>query len=136
MSLFLQLLLTKSLLILSESYSTLSSEQEWISSILNETTKNTPHTDMRNKTVYLYVDLYQLLGIDEKEGTVNVKLWLFITYYLDHLTWDPVANGIYWVDLPPYTLWTPDIVSFDETDIIYENFNRQIQRQRQDLNSA
>ena len=125
MSLFLQLLLTQSLLILSECYSTLSSEQEWISSILNQTTKNTPHTDMRNNTVYLNVDLYHLLGIDEKEGTLNVKLWLYVTYYLEHIAWDPTVNGIYFIDLPPYTLWTPDIVPFDETDIIYQNFDRQ-----------
>ena len=49
-----------------ECFETREEEYNWRESILNQTTNTTPHSHMRNNTVYLYVDLYQLLGIDEK----------------------------------------------------------------------
>ena len=49
-----------------ECFATREEEYNWRESILNQTTNTTPHSHMRNNTVYLYVDLYQLLGIDEK----------------------------------------------------------------------
>ena len=54
-----------------------------------------------------------------------MKLWLYLTYYLPHIAWDPATVGVYSLDLPPYTVWSPDIVSFDATEEIFDAYNRQ-----------
>ena len=107
-----------------DTFYTREEEQEWVASILNQTTNHTPHSNMLNNTVFICLDLYQLLGIDEKEGTVNIKLWLYITYYLPHIVWDPATNGQYF--MPPNTVWAPDIVSYDATEVVFDVFNRQL----------
>ena len=49
-------------------------------------------------------------------GTVNIKLWLYISYYLPHIVWDPATNGLYGIDLKPYT-GTPMIDGFKKKTI-------------------
>ena len=56
---------------------------------------------------------------------MNLKVWIYLTYYMPHLEWDPYANGIFAVTLPENTLWTPDIVFFDATDVSYDAYSNQ-----------
>ena len=44
-------------------------EKKFVDSLLQRATNYTPHTNMVNNSVYLYLDLYQLLSVDEKEGS-------------------------------------------------------------------
>ena len=68
-------------------------EKDFLDSLLGKLTKYSPHVDS-NRTVYAYMDLYQLLGVDEKEGVVSVKVWIFLTYYIDSIKWDPDEVGV------------------------------------------
>ena len=78
-------------------------EDEFIASKLKNITKRTPSSKMVNNTVFVYLDVYQLLGVDEKEGTINLKLWLYVSYRLPNIVWDPATNGIYGFSLPRRT---------------------------------
>ena len=68
-----------------------------------------PH-DMQNNTVYIYVDLYQILDVDEKNGVLSAKLWLYFYYYTPSALWDPNDyNGTQGLLVPANTFWTADI---------------------------
>ena len=109
-------------------FETLTEEKNFVDSLLEQTTKYTPHSKMINNTVFLYTDLYQLIDVDEKGGFVVAKVWVYLTYYLDHLAWDPTQNKIYSVQLPPDTVWTPDIVFYQTAKVEYDLYlDQQIQ---------
>ena len=68
-----------------------------------------PH-DMENKTVMIYTDLYQIIGIDEKHGVFTAKFLLYFYYNTPSAKWDPREyNGTSVLTVPPFTFWTPDI---------------------------
>ena len=69
-----------------------------------------PPADFKDKTVFIYLDLYQLLDVDEKNGLMTAKLWLYYYYYSDSAKWDPSEYGnIQALLVPPLTFWTADI---------------------------
>ena len=93
----------------------LQQEQAFVDAILDLTTKNTYSSQMYNDSIYVEIDLYQLLDIDEKESVVSVKIWLGIYYYLPQLQWDPTSNGPYMVAFATKTVWSPDLIPIDVT---------------------
>ena len=118
---FLLFLCTKT-----EAFVNLAEEQQFVSHLVDQSTRSTVHSEMRNNTVYFYLDLYQILSINEKEGVVNLKLWVFLSYYLPHLQWNASDyGGISAVSLPENTLWVPDIVFFDATEVVDEVYTQQ-----------
>ena len=104
-----------------------SEEQQFIDTLVNNATLYSPHSNMRNGSVYLFMDVWQLLGIDQKEGTVQLKLWIYVTYYLPHLAWNPVDfGGLEIVTLPADTVWTPDLIFYDATELQFNAYERQM----------
>ena len=100
-------------------------EQNFVDELLSKITKHAPHANMTDNTVYLYIDLYQLLGVDEKQALVNLKLWFYLTYYIPDLAWDPEAIGVYSVIFPPGTVWTPDVIFHETVDIVFSVYENQ-----------
>ena len=80
---------------------------------------------MLNNTVFLFVDLYQILEVDERQAIVSLRLWISLSYYLPDLEWDPAKNGVTNVMLPAGSVWTPDVVLYDTADVVYHIFDRQ-----------
>ena len=79
----------------------------------NRLTKNSPPGGMVNNTVYVYVDLYQIVDVDEKNGVLTLKLWLFTYYRLDESLWKPSEyKGVNRLQFPMDTFWNPDIGSY------------------------
>ena len=125
---FLPIYISLIILRLIVAFDTLTEEKQFIDTLLEKTTKYTPHSKMLNNTVFLYSDLYQLIDVDEKGGFVNARVWIYLTYYLDHLKWDPTENNIYSVQLPPNTVWTPDILFYETSKVDYDLYlDQQIQ---------
>ena len=51
-------------------FQNLTSEAEFVNKLMEQTTRYTVHSDMRNNTAYLYLDLYQLLDVIEKGESI------------------------------------------------------------------
>ncbi|XP_075257942.1 neuronal acetylcholine receptor subunit alpha-7-like isoform X1 [Convolutriloba macropyga] len=68
---------------------------------------------MENKTVYVYIDLFKLQEVDEKDGLWVAKLFLYYYYYSHSARWnssdynDGTLTAFF---VPQGTFWTPDIV--------------------------
>ncbi len=109
-----------------ESFETRESELEFIESVLEKSTKYSPHPLMLNNTVFIHMALYQILSINEKEGTVNTKLWSVIAYYLPHLRWQPLSQGApELLTLPKGSFWSPNLNLKDATEILYSSNDSQ-----------
>ena len=68
---------------------------------------------MHNDTVYTYIDLYQIVDVDEKNGILKAKFWLFYYYYSPAARWNPEDYGnINIMQVPAKTFWTPSIGKF------------------------
>ena len=64
---------------------------------------------MVNDTVFIFIDLYQIVNVDEKNGILALKLWMYIYYDLD-LLWDEAQfGGLRTMQFPMDTFWKPDI---------------------------
>ena len=73
-------------------------------------TKYTHPFDMLNNTVFIYFDLYQILEVDEKNGVLQAKFWLYYYYYAPSAEWEPEDYGnISTMLVPAKTFWTPSI---------------------------
>ncbi|CAJ0580936.1 unnamed protein product, partial [Mesorhabditis spiculigera] len=61
--------------------------------------------------------LQQLVDVDEKNQLVQLVLWVKLTWIDYKMKWDPNEyGGIKDVQLPPNTLWKPDILLFNSAD--------------------
>ena len=69
-----------------------------------------PPLDMLNNTVFLHMDLFQILDVDEKNGVIMAKFWAYIYYFSENAKWNPADyEGIEILIFPAYTFWAPDI---------------------------
>ena len=85
--------------------------------------KYTHPLDMLNRTVYMYIDLYQIVDVDEKNGVLKAKFWLFYYYYSKLAQWEPENYGnITVAQFPAKTFWTPSIGQFLRTRILQQSF--------------
>ena len=85
-------------------------EKELLESFQGNLTLYMAPEAMTNNTVFIFVDLYQILDVNEKEGLVSLKLWVFYYYHLEHIRWDPAEYaGRNTFVLPKGTFWAPDI---------------------------
>ncbi|CAJ0942705.1 unnamed protein product, partial [Mesorhabditis belari] len=61
--------------------------------------------------------LQQVVDVDEKNQLVQIVLWVQLTWKDYKMKWDPKEyGGIIDVQLPPGTLWKPDILLFNSAD--------------------
>ena len=68
---------------------------------------------MTNNTVYVYVDLYQILDVDEKNGVLSAKLWVYMYYFTPSAHWNRSEfGGLDFVVVPAKTFWQPDLGKF------------------------
>ena len=51
------------------------------------------------RTVFAFVDLYQLLDVNEREGVLSIKLWIFLSYYVEAVKWDPEQIGVHQIQV-------------------------------------
>ncbi|XP_075258337.1 neuronal acetylcholine receptor subunit alpha-5-like [Convolutriloba macropyga] len=85
-----------------------------------------PH-DMKQNTVYIYVDLYQILEVDERSGLLSAKLWLYYYYYSPSAMWNLTEYSKTMVlVVPANTFWTADIIALNATEVKFEAFDRQV----------
>ena len=76
---------------------------------------HSPPNDMRNNSVHVYLDLYKILGVDEKSGIANFKLHCYIYYYSPSLIWqESENNGRMLMFFEGGSFWTPDVCKFIE----------------------
>ena len=73
-------------------------------------TKHSPPADMVNRTVFIYLSIYQIVDVDEKMGMFTMKFWMYIYYKLQHPLWDPrkYKNATRMQFLSD-TFWKPDV---------------------------
>ena len=85
-------------------------EEELMASLKESLPKYRPPEDMALNTVLLYVDLYQILDVDEKNGVITVKLWLYTFYFSESARWNSSDyGGLDTLLVPAKTFWTPDV---------------------------
>ena len=86
------------------------SEKRILARLHHALPKHTPPRDMVNKTVYLSLDLYHIVDVDEKNGILTVKLTFFMYYYTPSASWNESELGeINTIAAPSDTFWTPDV---------------------------
>uniref|UniRef100_A0A0K0DZ20 Neurotransmitter-gated ion-channel ligand-binding domain-containing protein n=1 Tax=Strongyloides stercoralis TaxID=6248 RepID=A0A0K0DZ20_STRER len=67
--------------------------------------------------VNLKVLLQQIVDVDEKNQILNLVLWTQFTWNDYKLIWDPNEyGGIKTIQLPPNSVWKPDILLFNSAD--------------------
>ena len=73
-----------------------------------------------NRTVFINVDLFQVMEVDERKGMVEVKLSLDLVYYLYGLDWTHVFPNCASTELvvPRGTVWRPDLVFSNSIDVM------------------
>ncbi len=76
-------------------------EDAFVKRVTDKATRYTAHSDMSLNSVFVHMDLYQLLEIDEKLGIVNIKVWLQLFYNIPTLAWDPEETNVSVVIVPP-----------------------------------
>ena len=74
--------------------------------------KSHPYTQPKNFTsddiVRLYVDLYQILDVNEKSGAIAVKLTQVVMYSCEAWTWNSEDyGGVSALQYPLGTFWVP-----------------------------
>ena len=70
--------------------------------------------DLVNNTVFIFADLFQILDVDEKNGSWLVKLWTFFYYVTPSAKWNVSEHGgIRNLVVPSNTFWNPDIGTFN-----------------------
>ena len=68
-----------------------------------------PH-DLINKSVKLYIELFKVLDIDEKQGLINLKMILIVSYGSNSSVWDPEDHGgIEVITIPEHIFWSPPL---------------------------
>ena len=98
-------------------------EDDLVLKLTKHLTKHATPPDMVNQTVYLYVDLVQLLNIDEKNGLVTLQLRILFYYKSTSAKWNPRDFYNYTLlFFPKDTFWTPDIGETFQTFTIYIDF--------------
>ena len=82
-----------------------------------------PPQDLFNQTVQIYLELYKVLDIDEKQGLINLKLILIVTYGSNIAAWNPEEHGgIGTLTLPEHIFWNPPL-SMNNLICLKRNFN-------------
>ena len=72
--------------------------------------KHVPPLDLEDNCVRLYLDLHQILDVNEKEGQLTLKLWMYIYYFSPSAVWNSTEHGNYTsILLDAGTLWLPDV---------------------------
>ena len=78
--------------------------------LLGRLTKNSPPAGMQNDSVFLFLDLYQIINVDEKNGILDLKFWIFLYYNMNESLWaEPDYSGVRAMQFPMDTFWRPDI---------------------------
>ncbi len=85
-------------------------EERLLEHLKGKLTKFSPPRDLCNDSVHIYVDLIQIMNVDEKDGLWTVKLWVYYYYFTESLHWNSSDyDGIETLVVPPDTFWNPDI---------------------------
>ncbi|XP_075254734.1 neuronal acetylcholine receptor subunit alpha-10-like [Convolutriloba macropyga] len=85
-----------------------------------------PPAQLTNNTVYLSGDLFQILEVDERRGTIILKMFIYHFYHSEFAKWDPnMYNGSDLIMVQKGTFWDPPIVLRDSIDVVYEAYNDQ-----------
>ena len=72
--------------------------------------KYRPPLDMVNNSVYVSMDLYQILDVDEKNGIITAKFWAYFYYFSEKSKWNASDyGGIKILLFPNNTFWSPDL---------------------------
>ncbi|XP_075264708.1 neuronal acetylcholine receptor subunit eat-2-like, partial [Convolutriloba macropyga] len=92
--------------------------------------KYVPPFDMEDRLVKVYLDLLQILKMDEKMGVWEVKLSIYLRYNSPSATWNNSQWGTQGLldalTFPHSTFWSPDIVALDVSEAVYESFEKQV----------
>ena len=85
-------------------------EDELVALVKSKLSKHYPPVNMANNEVVIYLDMYQILGVDEKNGMISLKLWFYIYYKLNEHLWNPEDFGnMTKLQFPANTFWVPDV---------------------------
>ena len=85
-------------------------EAELETLLKNRLTKLTPPGGLVNNSVEVCSDLYQIVDVDEKNGMINLKIWMYVSYKLEEPLWEPSDFGnTTKVQFPTDTFWRPDL---------------------------
>ena len=69
-----------------------------------------PPAQLTNNTVYLSGDLFQILEVDERRGTIILKMFIYHFYHSEFAKWDPnMYNGSDLIMVQKGTFWDPPI---------------------------
>ena len=103
-------------------------EKEIMDWVLNRTTTSYQPENLKDGAVRLQIFLYQIVDINESQGTIRVKLFLVMHYHLDGLNWtkefEDAPSQELW--LPSGTLWTPKFFFLDAINVKNFDFGQHI----------
>ena len=78
--------------------------------ISNGTKKKSTGTKMKAVMVTFGFELMHLVSIAESKQTVTQKVWLRMSWYNSHMSWDASQwGGVYKTRLAASQVWTPDL---------------------------
>ena len=69
-----------------------------------------PPLDITNNTARLYIDIEQIVSVNEKQGSIAMRIVTIVFYHSNHAIWNPEDyNGVEALAVPRKTFWHPPI---------------------------
>ena len=99
-------------------FDSVAKETELLDLVKSKLTTTSPPPGMLNNSVFLYLDIYQVVDVDEKDGLISLKLWVYIFYFLEEPLWNENDYNVSMMQFPEATFWEPDISKYFETSLI------------------
>ena len=85
-------------------------EKQLVDLLEAKLTKHSPPAGMVNQTVFMYLSIYQIVDVDEKNGILTLKLWMYLYYKMYNALWDPALyKNTTRMQFQPDTFWKPDV---------------------------
>jgi len=97
--------------------------------LLNDLNLTAPYKNLERPTLNeslsvplsIYLDLQQLIDLDEKNQILTTNIWLTLTWEDPQLTWNPLEyNNLRDIRVDPSMIWTPDLLLYNSAN---ENFD-------------
>ena len=96
--------------------------QNLVNKLKSNFNRFTPPKDLLNNSVQIFVELFKIMDVEEKQGLITLKIMLIVTYASKSAAWDPDEyGGIEVLTIPEHIFWTPPISK--PNDVNYKNFS-------------
>ena len=92
-------------------------QEKLLNKLRKKVPRSLPPLDLKYRQVAVKIDIYQIVDVNEKDGLMTVKLFVYYWYNSPSAKWDPAEyNGTRMLAVPKDTFWTPDLSEYTRVE--------------------